>query len=139
MARGGSRKSAPGVAHSNRTDMNQAVKTVTGLPYGEAGQLQAAQRAIPLPNNQAVPAANPPQVPSAGPPALPGQTPFDAPTQRPNEPVTAGIPSGPGPGPEALSTLAPANDNVRQTLQALYAQSPNNDLLRLLELHDQGY
>jgi hypothetical protein len=28
---------------------------------------------------------------------------FTEPTQRPNEPVTSGIASGPGPGPEALS------------------------------------
>jgi hypothetical protein len=34
--------------------------------------------------------------------AMPNITRLDAPTERPDEPVTAGAPSGPGPGPEQL-------------------------------------
>jgi hypothetical protein len=34
---------------------------------------------------------------------------------------------------------SPQNDTVGNTLRALYAQNPTNDILRLLELHDRGY
>ena len=34
---------------------------------------------------------------------MPGTLPFLHPTARPNEPVTAGLPLGPGPGPEAIT------------------------------------
>lgn len=119
--------------------MNQPIKTVTGLPYGEAGQLQAAQRAIPLPNNQASPAAAPAPTPQvAGPPALPGQSPFMRPTDRPGEPVTTGIPSGPGPGPEVLTSQAEAPDEIGAQLREIFAQYPNDDLLRVMALHEQG-
>lgn len=75
-----------------------------------------------------------------GPPALAGQQDFTRPTERPDEPVTAGLPTGPGPGPEALGVMSqPQLDEVGQQLRNLYAAAPNNDLLRLIELHDQGY
>lgn len=35
-------------------------------------------------------------------------TPLFAPTQKPDEPITAGISRGPGPGPEALGVNMPA-------------------------------
>ena len=37
-------------------------------------------------------------------------TPLFAPTQRPDEPITAGIPMGAGPGPEVLGINAPSAD-----------------------------
>src|SRR5438105_4320005 len=121
MARGGTRTGTPGKAYKQRTDMQQPVRVVTGQAYGQAQALQNAQRAIPLPNNQAVPAPISPASPAAaggpGPPALPGQNDFLRPTERPGEPVTAGIPSGPGPGPEALSTIPPADPNQADAQQ----------------------
>jgi hypothetical protein len=42
------------------------------------------------------------------PPSGPG---LSGPTQRPNEPVTAGLPSGPGPGPEALQASGQLNQS----------------------------
>ena len=138
MARGGSRSSAPGVTHSNRTDMNQAVKVAPGGQYGSREQLAAAQHAIPLPNNVAVPQAAPaPTPPAAGPPALPGQSEFAGPSQRPGEPVTAGLPTGPGPGPEVLGP-SNAPDTIGAQLRAVFAQYPNDDLLRVMALHEQG-
>lgn len=138
----------PGTPSANRTDM--AIKTPTGLPYGEAGALQAAQQAVPLP--QDVPGAGqgatpPPPTPSNGPTPIapPGglgagsNAPVGPPTlqdilaaagqmqppgtpsnvsQRPNEPVTAGLPSGPGPGPEILGINQPGPSQLAQTLQA---------------------
>jgi hypothetical protein len=92
----------------------------TGLPYGENIALQRAQAATP-----SGPAPAPPTGPApeggGGPPNLeelaqaqPGNedvrghpTPISRPTERPGEPVTAGLPTGPGPGPEAIQPLRP--------------------------------
>lgn len=138
MARGGARSGTPGKSYGNRQDLNQAVKVATGEPYGVAQQLENAQRAIPLPNSAATPAspAAAPAPVDAGPPALPGQSPFDRPTERPQEPVTAGLPSGPGPGPEILASAPP--DLIGAQLRTLFARYPNDDLLRVMALHEQG-
>lgn len=55
--------------------------------YGEQKDFLGIQKGAPL---------------SGSAKAMPKITPLDAPTERPDEPVTAGAPSGPGPGPEAL-------------------------------------
>ncbi len=123
MARGGVRQGAPGGSYPNRSDLAQGVRVAPGGQYGSGVQSANAQKAMPLPQQ--------------GPLAPPGSVPFDAPTQRPNEPVTTGLPIGEGAGPSALT--ATADDDVAMKIQALYQQFPNNDLLRLLELHNQGY
>jgi hypothetical protein len=137
VARGGSRQGKPGQAYGQRSDL-QAAKAPTGLEYGQHKQLIDAQHAVALPQAGTAPApTGPPSPPPGGAPVVLGA--FDRPTEQPNVPVTAGLPVGPGPGPEALQTVGPAADNVGQQLRALYAQNPNNDLLRLIELHDNGY
>lgn len=98
----------------------EPITTVPGQGYGQAAAEKTAQRAIPV---QGTPVASTPQAPQGGggaaasaslaPPQAPPVTPgslvgLDAPTQRPNEPVTAGLPSGPGPGPEALTGVGSA-------------------------------
>jgi len=106
VARGGRRGGAKGGDYPNRTDLRAGPLAATaprGLPYGERQQLMAAQRAVPMgtptsPGGGPAPQSQPSQ---QGP--LPGTLPFLHPTARPNEPVTAGIPLGPGPGPEALT------------------------------------
>lgn len=50
---------------------------------------------------------------------MPGSLPFLHPTMRPNEPVTAGLPVGPGPGPEALSGIGAAGMGQAQTADTL--------------------
>lgn len=135
----------PGAPSANRTDL--AVATPTRLPYGEAGALQAAQHQVPIaaaapPPAAGVPPGPPPGVPGGSnappdglaamlaaaqampPPSGPG---LSGPTQRPNEPVTAGLASGPGPGPEALN-LRPQITPLAQTLQAA-AQATGSGLL----------
>ena len=90
--------SGPG-ALSQRTDggavdglksPTQAPKYMPGLGYGEGGQNMANQQAEPLAGNP-TPAMEAPAV-----------VPLSAPTQRPNEPITAGMDFGPGPGTEAI-------------------------------------
>ena len=80
--------SGPG-ALSQRSD-TQAITTPTGMPYGEAGALRAAQQAAPLP-------ATP----------TPNVIDLAAPSQRANEPVTAGADAGPGPDSSILRQPGP--------------------------------
>lgn len=107
MARGGYQKpsnpapvSGPG-ALSRRTDggPTQGVKKMSGGGYGERTALTELQQAAPM-------AASPqPRISTAGLGAaatLPPLVPLTAPTQRPDEPMSSGMPFGPGPGPEAL-------------------------------------
>lgn len=134
---GGARTGTPGTRYGNRTDL-QAPKAAPNQTYGQAGQQLAAQRAVPLP--AAPPPATAPQPPgqggAAGPFATPADTPnLTDPTQRPDEPLTAGLPFGPGSGPEALGP-APMSD-VEARLRALYQASPTpelRDLIRQIEL-----
>ncbi len=82
MPRGGKRKGTPGKGYSNRTDLQ--------MSYDNAGQSAAAggmepQRTPPRPSQ------------------FPEDTPMlTAPTQRPTEPIAAGLPVGPGAGPEGM-------------------------------------
>ena len=147
MARGGARTGTPGKTYGNRSDLTQPIRAVNNEPYGQKQALLAAQKAIPLPSEQGAAAPSPSQATmpvgtaaAPGPPVLPGQNDFTRPTDRPAEPVTAGLPIGPGPGPEALSanTQAPP-DLIGAQLRAVFAQYPNDDLLRVMALHEQGH
>lgn len=57
------------------------------------------------------------------------------PSARPNEPLTTGLPSGPGAGPEILGPMM-ETDPVRRALQAMVEAYPNNDVMRLLDMLD---
>lgn len=129
---GGKREGAPGQAYSNRTDLNQdrqPVQVAAGQPYGARQEQVAAQKAVPLP------AAPPVQVPPPSP--APGSFgPFTRPTERPDEPLTAGLPMGAGPGPEAVvgpfGALS-AEEQLVAELRGIYAAFPSPDIARLLD------
>ena len=129
---GGPRAGSPGRAYTNRSDLNKLpIRTTTGQTYGQASAQRSAQSAIPM-------AAPPSPSPSAAPPPPPGLSaavPLNSPTSRPEEPVTAGLNMGAGPGSEALFTPP---DPAELEVRALYALYPNNDLLDLLTFLDQG-
>ena len=116
---GGRRQGKPGVAYGNRTDLNaQKIQTVPGQTYGKATAQAEAQKAIPLPDNTPIPG-------SFG--AL------DRPTERPDEPVTAGAPFGPGPGPAPVNP--PSQDLVGMakylpTLEFMANQPDSSEALR---------
>jgi hypothetical protein len=129
---GGPRSGADQTAYANRSDLNgqpEPITTVPGQPYGAAAEQRAAQRAVPIQGTQTpdVPNLKEPTVnsaqqpqPQAGPFA--GELPWTGPTQRPNEPVTAGLPTGAGPGPEAMvgvGSLGAAHRDVRDLLANL--------------------
>ena len=106
----------------NRADLTRpTAQAVPGQGYGQASQDRAAQQAIPM---GAPPIGAPAPGPSGGSlapagaaptpqpmptPAVPGANgPLSRPTDRPNEPVTHGLPMGPGGGPEALQGIGAA-------------------------------
>ncbi len=146
MARGGARRGTPGTNYPNRSDLHgtQPPKAASGGEYGQVKALLDAQKVIPLPTAggppvQQGPPAQAQTAPQAAPTVAPGDLNFEAPTQRPGEPVTAGLPVGPGPGPEVLNLPNDAATTAAQ-LRAMYANVPaaqNNDFLRLVELAEQ--
>ncbi len=139
MPRGGQRQGTPGTAYTNRSDLNanKALPAATGpsRTYGDSAASQRAQNIIPMaPQPAAGSAAQ--QLQPAAPPAPPAPvTDLYAPSDRPDEPITAGLPTGAGPGPEALNMGEPIVDELR----ALFLADPGNpDLQELLELYDEG-
>jgi hypothetical protein len=121
--------SGPG-ALSQRTDgqpsvdnPTQAAQYISGMPYGEGSALNDIQSAAPLAGNGGAFVDN-------GPTPIP----LGTSTMFPEQPVTAGISRGPGPGPEVLS-IAPTDPGLIQDKQNLammtgllgrFADSPNS-------------
>ncbi len=79
------------------------------------------------------------QAPMAG-QAKPQITRLNAPSERPDEPVTAGAPFGPGPGPRVpQEPPAPQEDAVAATVRAAYAAYPSPQMAILMDyLESQG-
>ena len=116
-----------GGAYQNRTDLSQPVKTPTGMPYGQAQQLQQAQQQMPVHKEAAVDPFASALHAAQGHDFAPVQ--LNAPTARPNEPVQAGLRSGPGPGPEVLG----GGTGISGILERLVAESGNESLRALLD------
>lgn len=128
---------------ARRRNDQQPTRVPTDLPYGQAGQIRQAQQVVPLPNNAttAQPSGGGPQLPPAMGPngqPLPAGNPLPAnmdafgPTDRPDEPMTAGMPFGPGPnGP-----LLPKNNVAR--LEEIYMRYPSPGLRWLLDRYYMG-
>src|SRR4249919_3859914 len=106
--------SGPG-ALSKRTDGRQPVSDLPNAKYGENAAYREAQQGAPM-------SQTPGQATPGGMgmmPDLSGIVPLGAPTQRPNEPLTAGLPGGPGAGPSAPAIPAPQMSAAqRQRLQS---------------------
>lgn len=117
----------------------QNIKSVPGQRYGEGQDQQALQRAMPAPDMQqpvsAAPAAPPvfSAMPQAGPALAPDPMQVQqylqtskpnllAGSRNPDQPVTAGLSSGPGPGPEVL---ARNTTPMRRYLERLSADTGN--------------
>jgi hypothetical protein len=131
--------SGPG-ALSQRTDggpaSKQAQRYISGMPnYGDGQDLALLQKQAPMSASPSPKAATPAQVRNA---VSQGQqqqgqpqqqiTPLFAPTQRPDEPVTAGADSGPGPGSAALNLPSPdiaQYQTAKQGIQSM-ASNPNS-------------
>jgi hypothetical protein len=148
MPRGGKRSGVPGKAYSNRKDLNgpQAIGNFASSgPYGTGVALHDAQAALPVagapapslaapPQSAALPgmppgAGGPPQAPPGPPPGAFG--PLNRPTERPNEPLTNGLASGPGAGPEVMMSN-PANTTAASVLQRVALQPAASPEVRAL-------
>lgn len=93
--------------------MAQPIRTAPSQEYGQRVAQEEAQRAIPLPSATPL-------------------VPLDAPSLRENEPVTAGLTQGPGPGPEVLQFGQQSQMSLLDELKALYQARPSRALLRLI-------
>jgi ethanolamine utilization microcompartment shell protein EutS len=109
MARGGQRQGTPGVSYSNRTDLMQDYAPSAGTANAAAGDQAAASWITPD------------QVPK-----------LDDMTANPDEPVTAGLDIGAGPGASALGGMptSPVNDEI----VAAYMAYPTPELARVINL-----
>lgn len=121
--------SGPG-ALSQRTDggategMTQPVKEYTGLPYGENKAVNDTQGSAAM----------------AGDPFKSPLLDLMAPSTRPDEPITAGINSGPGGGTELMRDLPNNVPNVIDTLKTIMQFDTSGDAELLYRtLTDNGY
>lgn len=112
----------------NRTDLlAQPTRVATGQGYGKAQAAQQAQSAVPLPQQAPAGQINMPAV-LAQAQAFQMPTGLAAPTDRPNEPLTAGMDMGAGPGSEILDNPGPDGLLVRG-MAALKAMGADTDPL----------
>lgn len=122
--------SGPG-ALSQRTDGGpaQGAKYISGLPYGQGQETYNQQTAAPMAAAQPAPAA----------PTLPPMMSLNDPTQRPDEPLTAGLDIGEGPGSEVMN-VPNRSQSLIDTIRYLTQFDPSGDAeLIYRTLTDQGY
>jgi len=116
--------SGPG-PFAKRTD-RQGVKRLPNAEYGEQKQFQAEQASAPMAKSPTQ------QMPQMNPSA--NVVPLTAATQRPDEPVTAGVDAGPGPGSEVLGLKTPVDNQLKDLtklgkylpLMMQFADSPDS-------------
>lgn len=89
--------SGPG-ALSQRTDSSPKFR-MPDQPYGDGAELATQQAGAPMARTVARPGTGGPTPTASTGPEILG---LDAPSARPDEPVTAGVDAGPGPGSEVL-------------------------------------
>jgi len=116
---------------SKRTDLNvskQPVRYISGMPYGEGQATYNQQTAAPMAVNPLAEVAS-------------EITPITATTQRADEPVTAGINMGAGPGSEVLPPMPmKSQPSLADTFNQLIKFDPSGDAeLIYRRLVDEGY
>lgn len=134
MPRGGYRRPADPApvsgpsALSRRTDggVLQGPKQMTGGGYGESKNLQELQQGAPMAARSKTTAA-----PTGGGSNLPTITPLTAPTQRPDEPLTHGMPFGPG--PNSVPMMAQQSDSLSSTLAKVLQNDVTGELSDLYD------
>jgi hypothetical protein len=96
----------------------QPARYISGLPYGQGQETMAQQTAAPMAGTAASIGLN-----------LPAITPLSAPTERPDEPVTAGMDFGAGPGSEALNL--PRERSLSEVLSSMIDVDPTGEVQEL--------
>ena len=108
----------------NTQDTTQAVRRIPGMDYGEQKALTEQQQAAPLPKTT-TPQAQP-RVARPMP-----QMDIFAETQRPSEPVTAGLPFGPGVNPQPQQQVLKAEE-VRDFIYNSWLETGDDSLLEYI-------
>jgi len=108
----------------NTQDNTQAVRRIPGMPYGEQQALTQQQQAAPLPK------ATTPQAQPAMRRPIPQMDVF-AQTQRPSEPVTSGLPFGPGITPQPQQQVLKAEE-VRDFIYNSWLETGDDSLLEYI-------
>lgn len=118
-------------ALSRRTDGGPSQTTVpmTGMAYGENADYNDIQSSAPMAAAPTVSNARARKSSPTGQGAA--ATPLFAPTGFPDEPVTAGAPFGPGPGP---MPAMPNNTSLQASLRRMAGADPNGDTSRILAI-----
>jgi hypothetical protein len=105
----------------------QPIRVATGLPYGERKAQEEMQASAPMGAAPVSPVETPTAAAPVGPP-MPAGGAF-RPTERPDEPITAGIPSGPG----SLGDNYYLGEDPNALLRSAYRAWPDPWILRLLQ------
>jgi hypothetical protein len=117
--------------YPNRSDLrNPMTQVAEGQTYGMAKQQQDAMRAVPV-------GKSPVEVEK--PVIMPGSLgSFARPTERPNEPITAGVDYGPGPGSmEAnVNLIRSERNNAMDEIKAIYQAFPSEELGMLIQFYE---
>lgn len=128
---------------SRRTDgktqpiRSEKVSDRSDMQYGDRKAIESAQSAAPLGNPGGGGTPRQTTNPSvagqarAASPELPDFI-FDRPSNRPDEPQTAGLDMGPGPGSEVLANPPVADDPRVNVLQYLVTNFANKDAAEML-------
>jgi len=119
--------SGPG-KFSKRTDLDMG-----SIAYGEGQETANLMSSAPMAKTPDVRGMSRSQM-GVAPSQLERVTPLFAPSERPDEPVTAGIPLGAGPGPEALgmNSAAPA-ESLSNILAQMLPYDTNGEIATLYE------
>lgn len=94
----------------------QPARYISGMAYGEGQATMAQQTAAPMAGSPATP-------------MMPSVTPLTAPTERPDEPLTAGMDFGAGPGSEALNL--PRERSLSEILSSMIDVDPTGEVQEL--------
>lgn len=128
--------SMPG-ALSRRTDGGPAQTTVpmTGMGYGENADYNDIQSSAPL---AAAPSVSNTRARKSSPTGSSvAAVPLFAPTAFPDEPVTAGAPFGPGPGPTTQTPVVPQGPRLTDTLAKVWASTGDPQIAALLSVAER--
>jgi hypothetical protein len=124
---------------SQRTDggPQQVQANMSGMPYGENAEFNTMQSMAPM---SASPSAKSPRASARSARSAGGgmsATPLFAPTQRPDEPVTAGVPFGPGDGPAPMQTTQQSRTNLSSTFRKIAMNSNDPRIAKLAFIAEQ--
>jgi len=109
------------------------ITTATNQQYGMRAAQRASQKAVPM---GASPTGEPQKIKKTKPGSL---IPLTAPTTRPQEPITAGVDFGPGPGSmQAGIPTAPTDDDVLDELRVIFSLYPNTELASLIDYYERN-